>query len=223
MLDIPLQQSGILTFMSLKKLMSVQAAIVRPTHPPPSSLPPSSSCSTKRKCFISTIGSAVTKITLYSVKTVYRDFEGERTQFFSPFDGRHPSTATPLAPLSALLFGNRCSSLPPFVTRYLSAVGNISEAPSCLLGRGVPPSLSPPTQGQEVHRSKAWGMMSCCFPSQVAPPLLCTHRRAFEVSRRWTDRQLLSLLPPSTHTQTDSLPLCTRLCVYLSLINNEHD
>lgn len=38
MLDIPLQQSGILTFMSLKKLMSVQAAIVRPTHPPPSSL-----------------------------------------------------------------------------------------------------------------------------------------------------------------------------------------
>lgn len=41
MLDIPLQQSGILTFMSLKKLMSVQAAIVRPTHPPTPFLPPS--------------------------------------------------------------------------------------------------------------------------------------------------------------------------------------
>lgn len=220
MLDIPLQQSGILTFMSLKKLMSVQAAIVRPTHPPPSSLPPSSSCSTKRNCFISTIGSAVTKITLYSVKTVYRDFEGERTQFFLLLMGDIRAPRPRSHPYQPCCLATDARLCPPFVTRYLSAVGNISEAPSCLLGRGVPPSLSPPTQ---VHRSKAWGMMSCCFPSQVAPTLLCTHRRAFEVSRRWTDRQLLSLLPPSTHTHTDSLPLCTRLCVYLSLINKEHD
>lgn len=187
MLDIPLQQSGILTFVSLKKLMSVQAAIVRPTHPPPSSLPPSSSCSTKRKCFISTIGSAVTKITLYSVKTVYRDFEGERTQFFLLLMGdiRAPRPRShPYQPCCLATDARLC----PLLSLVTCLLWGTSVKPPA---DRVPPSLSPPTQGQEVHRSKAWGMMSCCFPSQVAPPLLCTHRRAFEVSRRWTDRQLL--------------------------------
>lgn len=163
MLDIPLQQSGILTFMSLKKLMSVQAAIVRPTHPPPPSLPPSSSCSTKRKCFISTIGSAVTKITLYSVKTVYRDFEGERTQFFLLLMGdiRAPRPRShPYQPCCLATDARLCPLL-SLVTCLLW--GTSVKPPAVCWGEGFPLHSLPPLKAKKSTAAKLgewWAVVS---------------------------------------------------------------